>query len=77
MNTESLLFERSGSQCELCAATSNLAVYEVPPDSQGGVDDSLLACETCREQLESPDKVDAHHWRCLNDSMWSQVPAGS
>jgi protein PhnA len=22
-----------------------------------------------------PDKVDANHWRCLNDSMWSTVPA--
>ena len=30
---------------------------------------------TCREQIDDPAKVDADHWRCLNDSMWSQVPA--
>jgi protein PhnA len=35
----------------------------------------MLVCETCRKQVENPDNVDANHWRCLNDSMWSQVPA--
>jgi len=34
-----------------------------------------LLCSTCSEQLENSDKVDANHWRCLNDSMWSEVPA--
>ena len=75
MNTEEALHKRSDSKCELCNATKNLEVYEVPPASQGKVDDSVLLCETCREQIESPDKTDANHWRCLNDSMWSQIPA--
>jgi protein PhnA len=75
MSTEEQLHARSHSQCELCAATDNLGVYEVPPNSQGGVDDCLLICETCREQIETPEKMDANHWRCLNDSMWTQVPA--
>ena len=35
----------------------------------------MLVCKTCREQIESPEKMDANHWRCLNDSMWSQIPA--
>jgi len=35
----------------------------------------VLICGTCRQQLDNPDAVDANHWRCLNDSMWSQVPA--
>jgi protein PhnA len=35
----------------------------------------VLICPTCREQIETPEKTDANHWRCLNDSMWSQVPA--
>ena len=39
------------------------------------MDNCVLVCGTCAEQIENPDKVDAHHWRCLNDSMWSQVPA--
>ena len=28
-----------------------------------------------RGQLEQPDTLVVNHWRCLSDSMWSQVPA--
>jgi protein PhnA len=67
------LQERSGSTCELCASDKNLSMYKVPPMPVGTVDDSILACETCVDQIENPDNVDANHWRCLNDSMWSEV----
>jgi protein PhnA len=66
------LQERSGSKCELCGATEQLAVYEVPPVTTGGIDASLLVCRTCLQQIENPDTVDPNHWRCLNDSMWSE-----
>ena len=75
MSTEKELHARSESKCELCSATENLAVYEVPPESNGIPEQSVLLCETCKVQIENPDKVDVNHWRCLNDSMWSQVPA--
>ena len=75
MSVEQRLFERSDSKCELCGATENLVVYEVPPESEAGIDDSVLICNTCRDQIDDPDNMDANHWRCLNDSMWSQVPA--
>lgn len=75
MTTESDLHARSASQCELCTAKENLSVYEVPPNSNGSADQSLLLCATCQEQVENPDKMDPHHWRCLNDSMWSPVAA--
>lgn len=75
MSVEDTLRQRSDSRCELCNATENLAVYKVPPESQGNVDDCVLLCDTCREQINSPDKMDVNHWRCLNDSMWSQIPA--
>ncbi len=68
------LEDRSASKCELCSATENLKIYEVPPISTGGVDGSLLACQTCIEQIEDPEKTQANHWRCLNDSMWSEHP---
>ena len=74
MSTETELQSRSESKCELCAATENLSVFEVAP-SDGTADQSILICATCREQIEDPEKVNANHWRCLNDSMWSQVPA--
>ncbi len=75
MSTEKVLHARSESKCELCAATESLSVYEVPPDSNGSADECVLIYETCCSQIENPDQVDVHHWRCLNDSMWSQVPA--
>ncbi|MES9900731.1 MAG: PhnA domain-containing protein [Sedimenticola sp.] len=75
MSIEKALLTRSGSKCELCGATGSLGVYEVPPDSENDADKCVLICESCREQIEQPERVDANHWRCLNDSMWSQVPA--
>ena len=75
MSTEKELQTRSESKCELCTATENLTVYEVPPASDGSADESILICQTCLEQVENPEKIEVNHWRCLNDSMWSQVPA--
>ena len=75
MSTEKILQTRSESKCELCTATESLTVYEVPPHSNDNADESVLICGVCREQIENPEKVDVQHWRCLNDSMWSPVPA--
>ena len=75
MSIEKELHTRSNSKCELCSATENISVYEIPPESDGSVEQSVLICETCRDQIDNPDNVDANHWRCLNDSMWSHVPA--
>ena len=75
MSIEKELGERSESKCELCREENDLKVYDVSPSRNGGADDCLLVCETCFEQIEDPEKVDVNHWRCLNDSMWSQVPA--
>ena len=72
MSVKKELLARSGSTCELCGASENLNVYEVPPVSTGGIDGSLLACTTCISQIENPDTTDVNHWRCLNDSMWSE-----
>ena len=75
MSLERALNKRSGSKCELCAASDNLSVYEVPPVSTGGEDKNILICSTCSEQIADRDKMDSNHWRCLNDSMWSEVAA--
>lgn len=34
-----------------------------------------MVCGTCHEQLMDPEKINPVHWHCLNDSMWSEVPA--
>ena len=75
MSLEQQLKDRSGSKCELCNSTGNLKVYEVPPVSTGGVDGSLLGCQTCIDQIENTDLTNPNHWRCLNDSMWSEFRA--
>jgi len=75
MSTEKALQQRSGSTCELCSSSANLKVYAIPPDADDSAEHSILLCETCLTQIENPDRVDVNHWRCLNDSMWSQIPA--
>jgi len=69
---ERTLNKRSESKCELCAATENLKVYQVLPTKKGGIDESILACSTCIDQIENPGNEDQNHWRCLNESMWSE-----
>jgi protein PhnA len=34
-----------------------------------------MVCAVCSEQIQDASKMEANHWRCLNDSMWSEVPA--
>ncbi len=66
------LEKRSGNVCELCGSDHDLKVYNLPPNSKNTINDSILTCGVCHEQLEDADKTDANHWRCLNDSMWSE-----
>ena len=75
MKVEEILKERSESKCELCGNTNNLKVYEIPPEFDGTDKQCVYICGTCHEQIENSEKVDVNHWRCLNDSMWSEVPA--
>ncbi|GAA0418590.1 alkylphosphonate utilization protein [Cocleimonas flava] len=75
MSLEQSLKDRSESKCELCSAENDLSVFVVPPETNPTVDTSIIICETCKSQIENPSSMDANHWRCLNDSMWSQIPA--
>jgi protein PhnA len=74
MSIESVLHARSGSQCELCGAKNNLSVYSVQP-APGKEETDILICEKCKQEITGSDNLDANHWRCLNNSMWSEVPA--
>ncbi|WP_299179542.1 alkylphosphonate utilization protein [uncultured Aquimarina sp.] len=68
------LQDRSHTTCELCGATDNLLIYDIPESPNVGLDSSILTCSICKDQIENILTVDPNHWRCLNDSMWSQVP---
>ncbi|QQS52303.1 MAG: PhnA domain-containing protein [Bacteroidota bacterium] len=75
MSIEKELQTRSGLKCELCNATDNLSVYEVSPATKKSADTCAMLCSNCSSQIDSSETPDGNHWRCLNDSMWSQVPA--
>lgn len=69
------LLQRSNYSCELCSSTENIQEFEVPSNNLGNDDHKIVICKTCKSQIENPDLMDSNHWRCLNDSMWSTVPA--
>jgi|TARA_B110000259_G_scaffold184255_1_gene230926 protein PhnA len=75
MEIEQELQKRSGYKCELCTATNDLIVYEVNPTSNRGGYENIMTCKTCNDQLTNPATADSNHWRCLNESMWSEVDA--
>ena len=75
MSLSKKLHLRSGSKCELCTSINDLSTYQVPPIATGTIGDNILICSTCKDQIENPYSIDANHWRCLNDSMWSEVKA--
>ena len=72
MNIDKELNKRSKSQCELCTATENLSIYTILPTKKGGLDENVLVCKICKDQIENPGNENLNHWRCLNDSMWSE-----
>jgi protein PhnA len=76
MSIEKDLDKRSNSSCELCKSSENLKSYEVlPQQNNGRIADFIMTCETCFSQIDEEGNKDTNHWRCLNDSMWSEVPA--
>lgn len=74
MSVDKELKARSGGKCELCGSDEGLGILEVAP-SDGSAEQSVYVCNVCREQIENHDKLDASHFNCLNESMWSEVPA--
>jgi len=69
------LAKRSESKCELCTGEEGLTTYIVSPKDGSQLEQQVAVCSTCADQLANDDNIDPNHWRCLNDSMWSQEPA--
>ena len=72
MNIGKALQDRSQLACELCKATENLNIYTLQSSKKIDLTDSIYACQTCTSQIENSDLINPNHWRCLNDSMWSE-----
>ena len=71
------LARRSGSCCELCRQSGvRLAPREVEPlPEEPDLDRALFLCETCTNGLGKRPPEDPRHWHCLQESIWSDVPA--
>ncbi len=74
MKLEEILLMRSDSKCELCGSATGLTMYEVPPQDRSNEDNSIIICDTCLNQVEKKVPLDSAHWKCLTESMWSEVP---
>ena len=72
MNLIDQLKQRANNECELCKSTEHLGIYTLPPSNSESMDASVWLCGTCKAQIETPETMDLNHWRCLNDSMWSE-----
>lgn len=75
MSLDRELYKRADNKCELCANEEHLQIHTLAPQKDETLKKSLVACKTCVDQIEDPEITDANHWRCLNDSMWSEQDA--
>ncbi len=75
MSFEKELQKRSDSRCELCGSEDANISYAVPSSSGNKLAQHLWICPTCDAQMQNIETADANHWRCLNDSIWSEEPA--
>ena len=72
------LARRAHSKCELCeTAGVKLSAFEVPPvPALPEFDRCVFLCDRCREQTENSRRFEpGEHWRCLTQTVWSEVPA--
>ncbi|RYD58201.1 MAG: PhnA protein [Sphingobacteriales bacterium] len=74
MKLEERLISRSENKCELCASAGKLNIYEVPPQSGGYEENTILICNKCLAQIDKKEEFDAGHWNALTTTMWSEVP---
>lgn len=72
MSVLQTLQDRSSNSCELCSSNEGLSQYTIPPSLNENVANDVLVCKTCLDQINEDTEMDPNHWRCLNDSMWSE-----
>jgi len=75
MSLERDLQKRSNNSCELCGSVEKLSVYNLPEVKENDAKSAIYACGVCVTQMQDSEQIDANHWRCLNDSMWSEHSA--
>jgi protein PhnA len=71
------LARRAKSKCELTGVSGvPLHPYEVPPvPADPDFQRTILVSETCLHALEHPNSLTGQEWRCLAETVWSNLPA--
>jgi len=75
MKIDKSLLQRANNACELSGETENLTVHEVGPNFDGATEKMILVVQKLKDQLDGTIEPEPNDWRCLNDSMWSEVEA--
>ena len=75
MSIEKELQKRGNSICELCGAKDAETAFAIPASPGNKLEHHLLLCTTCKAQMDNIEMADPNHWRCLNESVWSENSA--
>jgi protein PhnA len=75
MSFERELQKRSNQLCELCGSDEAAVAYAVPHSPGVKLEHHIFICPTCNSQMQHIETADANHWRCLNESIWSEEAA--
>jgi protein PhnA len=75
MSISQQLQNRSNSQCELCNSDDTaVQAYTVPPKGDQP-ENQVVLCSECFSQISANNYSNTYHWRCLEGSIWSEVPS--
>jgi protein PhnA len=74
MKLQDQLLTRSENKCELCAASTDVQLYEVSHAKYNDEDGCFMICKKCLSQIDKKEELDNKHWACLTTAMWSEVP---
>jgi protein PhnA len=75
MSFEKELAIRSANVCELSGSAEELVSYLVEPKVGNNSDEFIFITKNLKEQLDGTKELNPNDWRCLNESMWSEVEA--
>ncbi len=73
MSLQTELENRSGHKCEICESSDSLTNIDLKEGE--ALASSVCLCLKCKEAVEAKDFSDHNHFRCLNNSMWSEHSA--
>jgi protein PhnA len=69
------LESRCELKCEICGNVSELYAYLVSPKVEEKTENQVALCNVYLDQVSNREHRDEIHWRSLQESIWSPVPA--